>query len=96
MSNEIYQVFNLDIKRLESLGPEKSKRVFPRGQELLEKLAQMGYKVLTNMSQVGTIPTSIILGGEALRRHKEDFYTLANQLELPFSSGEAYTHFVKQ
>ncbi len=95
MQGEIYQIFNLDERKLLDLPPEKSREIRNRGSELLTRLSSQGYELFTNFEFIGTIPTSIILCGEANRNFKPDFYTLAQELEIPFSSGDAYSPSAK-
>ncbi|PIN89343.1 hypothetical protein COU60_04290 [Candidatus Pacearchaeota archaeon CG10_big_fil_rev_8_21_14_0_10_34_76] len=83
----MYQRFDIDQERFRGgkLGPEDRKR-------LVNPLREKGYQVLEGLTTIGSIPTEIIVGApeNKLPTIKEDFYRLAREIDVPFTSGSVY------
>jgi hypothetical protein len=60
------------------------------GQKLIDALKKKDYFVLTGPSSANGVPAEIIIRASAGRNHKLDFYKIASELNLKFSSGEVY------
>lgn len=88
---KIFRTFNLNEEVMELLNKEQRATSPEAGRKLLDGLRQKGYDVLESSSHYNGVPTSIILGGGLGMRHKTDFYILAEELGLHFTSGNYYS-----
>ncbi len=84
-------MFNLDRLGEKSRG-KLTELNFPKATETLrQKLLEKGYEVLESNDVYCGLHGSIILGGELGKmNHKEDFYELAAEFNLPYRSGHSY------
>ena len=57
---------------------------------LRQALLDKGYEFLESNDVYCGLHGSIIIGGEVQKKHKDDFYELTNQFNLPYHSGNCY------
>jgi len=90
----MYQSFELLEDKLAKMPPEKISKLKTANaaKTLREMLQNLGYNVLESSTTYNGIPCKVLIGREGMT-HKQDFSDIANNLGIPFKSGDAYMDF---